>query len=217
MKYIIFFILIIYPLSVFSDTAINLPKPKYKSDVSIEETLSKRRSVRDFSQGELSLAEVSQLLWAAQGITDSKNRRTAPSAGALYPLKVYLVAGNVKSLTPAVYEYEPFRHQLVKIKEGDLRESLSKGALGQPWVKNAPINIVITAFYEITTRKYGERGTRYVHIEVGHVAQNILLQAVALELGAVSVGAFNDMEVKKILNLKENEQPLYIIPVGKKR
>lgn len=202
---------------LYAEIVIDLPKPKQKSNISLEETLSKRRSIREFSYDALTLNEVSQLLWSAQGITDSKNGRTAPSAGALYPIRVYLVAGKVKNLPTGVYRYEPLKHQLIRTREGDVRESLSEAALGQPWVKNGAVNFVITAVYEITTRKYGERGIRYVHMEAGHVAQNVLLQAVALELGAVPVGAFYDSEVKKVLNLKDNEQPLYIIPLGKKR
>lgn len=210
-------ILVFFSFDLYAETVINLPKPKTKTNISLEETLNKRRSIREYSSEALTLSEVSQLLWAAQGITDKRGKRTAPSAGALYPLSVYLVAGNVKNISSGIYKYEPQNHQLVKIKDGDIREALSKASLGQPWVKNAPVNIIITAIYEVTTRKYGERGIRYVHIEVGHVAQNVLLQAVSLDLGAVPVGAFNDEDVKKILNLREAEQPLYIIPVGRQK
>lgn len=212
-----FIVLLFFVFDIFAETIISLPKPKQKSHISLEETLSKRRSVREYSSEALTISEVSQLLWAAQGITDGRNGRTAPSAGALYPLFVYLVAGNVKNLGAGIYKYEPYKHQLLKIKDGDTRDSLAKASLGQPWVREAPVSMVITAIYEITTRKYGERGVRYVHIEVGHVAQNILLQATALDLGAVPVGAFNDPEIRKILNLKENENPLYIIPIGKRK
>lgn len=218
LKFIFIFLLTLsFTLSLKAEAFIELPKPRIKGNVSIEETLNKRRSVREYSQEALSLNEVSQILWSAQGITDQRGGRTSPSAGALYPLRVYLVSGNVKNLNSGIYLYEPKGHKLQKIKEGDFREDLSKASLGQPWVKNAPLNLVITAEYEITTRKYGERGIRYVHIEVGHVAQNVLLQAVALDLGAVPVGAFYDGAVKKILNLKEKENPLYIIPIGKRK
>ncbi len=214
---ILIFSIIFIVLSSFAETVIELPKPRQKSNISLEESLKERRSVREFSEQALTLNEVSQLLWAAQGITEPAGGRTAPSAGALYPLKIYLVAGVVKDLSAGVYRYETFKHQLIKIKEGDRRIPLSEAAIGQPWLKKAAVNFVITAVYEITTRKYGERGIRYVHIETGHIAQNLLLQAVALGLGAVPVGAFYDNEVKKVLDLKENEQPLYIIPVGRKR
>lgn len=195
---------------------VKLPEPRLKSQVSIEETLLNRRSVRDFGNQALTLQEVSQLLWAGQGITTGWGGRTAPSAGALYPLEVYLVVGNVENLLPGVYKYKPERHELVGIKGEDMRKELAGAALGQTWVKEAAIDIVITAVYERTTWKYGDRGVRYVHIETGHAAQNICLQATALNLGAVTVGAFHDDRVKNILGMPENETPLYVIPVGRK-
>lgn len=216
-KILSFIISVLLTCHLYAETAIDLPKPRQKSNISLEEALTKRRSIREFSSEALTLKELSQLLWAAQGVTEPSGGRTAPSAGALYPLRVYLVVGSVKNLTAGVYRYEPMKHQIIKVRDGDLRESLSEAALGQPWVKNAAVNFVIIAVYETTTKKYGERGVRYVHMEAGHVAQNILLQTVALELGAVPVGAFYDSEVKKVLGLKENEQPLYIIPVGKRK
>lgn len=213
---IIFLLTFIY-FNSYGKDFIKLPPPYYKGNVTLEETLKERRSVREFSSQPLNLQEISQLLWAMQGITNSLGGRTAPSAGALYPLEIYLVVGNVKDLPIGVYKYEPFKHRLIKIKEGDKREELSYAALGQPWVKKAAVDFVIAAVYERTTRKYGERGIRYVHIEVGHSAQNLLLQATALGIGAVTVGAFYDSEVKKVVGLKNEEQPLYIIPVGKKK
>ena len=175
-----------------------------------------RRSTREYTDGSLSLQEVSQLLWAAQGITDVRGFRTAPSAGALYPLEVYIVVGDVETLTKGVYQYRPQEHNLKKILHGDKREELSAAALGQESVKNAALNIVFTAFYERTTAKYGDRGVRYVHMEVGHSAQNVYLQATALDLGTVTIGAFFDEQVIEVLNLSEKEQPLYIMPIGKK-
>lgn len=195
---------------------IRLPEPSYWSDVSVEEALSKRRSIRDYTDEALTLQEVSQLLWAAQGITDPRGFRTAPSAGALYPLEVYVVVGDVENLAKSVYKYNPHEHELVKVVEGDKRADLAKAAVGQSWVEKAAIDIVITGVYERTTQKYGERGIRYVHIEVGHAAQNVCLQATAMGLGAVTVGAFYDDQVGKILNLLEGEQPLYIIPIGRR-
>ena len=134
---------------------------------------------------------------------------------ALYPLEIYLLCGNVKNIAAGVYKYNPFKHHILKIKEGDKREEISYASLGQPWVKNASVNFIIAAVYERTTRKYGEKGIRYVHIEVGHAAQNLLLQATALRIGAVPVGAFDENEVRKVIGLKNNEQPLYIISVGR--
>jgi len=196
--------------------AITLPEPKYDSDISIEESLLSRRSIRSFTDEALTLQEVSQLLWAAQGITDPLGRRTAPSAGALYPLEMYAVAGNVQDLSAGVYKYEPEKHQLVRVMAGDIRGELANAALGQGSVREGAVAFVITAVYERTTVKYGDRGIRYVHIEVGHAAENLCLQATAMDLGAVTVGAFIDEQVAEVLNLPEDEQPLYIIPVGRK-
>ena len=195
---------------------VKLPEPRYDSDVSLEQTLLQRRSIRDYTNESLSLQQVSQLLWAAQGITDPRVLRAAPSAGALYPLEVYVVAGNVQSLSPGVYRYEPGEHQLFKTIDGDELASLADAALGQGSIKEGAIDIVFTAIYERTTQKYGERGIRYVHMEAGHAAQNVYLQAVALNLGTVVIGAFHDDQVREILSLPQPEQPLYIMPVGKK-
>ena len=195
---------------------VKLREPRYDSDVSLEQTLLQRRSVRDYTNEPLSLQQVSQLLWAAQGITDLRGLRTAPSAGALYPLEIYLVVGDVENLARGVYHYQPVGHTLTKVLDGDLRAKLAAAALGQGCVKEGAINIVFTAVYERTTQKYGERGIRYVHMEVGHAAQNVYLQAVALNLGTVVIGAFHDDQVREILSLPQQEQPLYIMPVGRK-
>ena len=195
---------------------VKLPEPRYDSDVSVEQTLLQRRSVRDYTGEPLSLQQVSQLLWAAQGITDLRGLRTAPSAGALYPLEIYLVVGDVENLAGGVYHYQPVGHTLTRVLDGDLRAKLAAAALGQGCVKEGAINIVFTAVYERTTQRYGERGTRYVHMEVGHAAQNVYLQAVALHLGTVVIGAFHDDQVREILSLPQQEQPLYIMPVGRK-
>lgn len=200
-----------------SATTLKLPEPRLKSEVSLEETLLHRRSVREYANVPLTIEDISQLLWAAQGITTEWGGRTAPSAGALYPLEVYLVVGNVENLAPGVYKYKPERHELVKVRDGDVRGELAKAALGQTWVKEGAIDIVIAAVYERTTKKYGDRGVRYVHMEAGHAAQNIYLQAVALNLGMVTVGAFYDDHVKDIIGMPEDEVPLYVIPVGRKK
>ncbi|MGB2799363.1 MAG: SagB/ThcOx family dehydrogenase [Dehalococcoidia bacterium] len=195
---------------------VSLPEVRLTSDVSLEETLLYRRSIRDYTDEALSLAEVSQLLWAAQGITEAWGGRTAPSAGALYPLEVYLVVGDVEGLTPGVYQYRPDGHELVKVKDGDVRGELAEAALGQDSVRNGAIDIVIAAVYERTTVKYGERGIRYVHMEAGHAAQNVYLQANALDLGTVTIGAFYDDSVRDIVGMPGDVAPLYVIPVGKK-
>ncbi len=196
---------------------IKLPEPKYDSSTLIEKVLLNRRSVRSYKDEPLALKEVSRLLWAAQGITDPRGFRTAPSAGALYPLEVYVVIGNVNELLKGIYKYTPNTHELMRILKGDKRTELCRAALDQEPVKYAPIVIIFSAVYKRTTVKYGERGIRYVHIEVGHAAQNVFLQAISLNLGAVVIGAFYDEEVKKILNMPIKEQPLYIIPIGKKQ
>jgi SagB-type dehydrogenase family enzyme len=199
----------------FKLEAIKLPKPTYDSNTSVEEALLKRRSVRSYKDSSLTLAEVSQLFWAAQGVTSPRDLRTAPSAGALYPLEVYVVAGNVDDLPDGVYRYRPHMHELERVVEGDRRLELCNAALRQTSVRNAAAVIVLSAVYERTTVKYGDRGIRYVHIEAGHAAQNVFLQAVPLNIGTVVIGAFDDQSVKKVLNMSDKEQPLYIMPVGR--
>jgi SagB-type dehydrogenase family enzyme len=202
--------------STLPSPAINLPEPRLSGNMSLEETLARRRSIREYSQTPLKQEEVSQLLWAAQGITSASGGRTVPSAGALYPLEVYLIAGNVENLSPGIYKYQPQGHKLIWLRGQDVRGELCAAALGQAPVKNGAIDMVIAAVYERTTQRYGERGIRFTHIEAGHAAQNIVLQATALNLGAVPIGAFDDNRVEDILTLPENESPLYIIPVGNK-
>ncbi len=194
---------------------LKLPKPRYKSEVSVEEALLKRRSVRSYQKSPLTLEEVSQLLWAAYGVTADWGGKTCPSAGATYPLVIYLVAGEVKDLKPGVYQYLPEEHSLKLVLEKDVRKELTAAAWQQEYILKAPINIIITANYERTTSHYGERGIRYVHMEVGHCGQNIHLQCETMGLGTVVIGAFNDKEVKRILNIKEDV--LYIMPVGRKK
>ena len=194
---------------------ISLPAARLDSPVSLEGTLQTRRSIRDYADEPLSLEEVSQLLWAAQGITDPRGHRTAPSAGALYPLEVYLLAGNVDGLKTGLYKYIPDGHELLEISSQDQRPDLHLAALKQDPVNKAPVVIVLAAVYERTSTKYGARAPQYVHIEVGSAAQNIYLQATALDLGTVFIGAFYDELVKAALHLAENEEPLGIMPVGR--
>lgn len=186
-----------------------LPEPVLEGEVSVEEAIERRRSVRSFSPEEPGMEAAARLLWSAQGVTD-KNRglRASPSAGATYPLEVYLVNSN------GVYSYKPGEHALEPVKEGDVRRALSRAALGQRFVADAPLSIVITAVFSRTEARYGGRARRYVHIEAGHAAQNIHLQAVALGLGSVPVGAFSDSEVKSVLDIPGEHEPVYIIPVG---
>jgi SagB-type dehydrogenase family enzyme len=196
----------------------------------VEKTISQRRSVREYAEAELSLVEISQVLWAAQGFTQERKDpprmwnpkyewqgglRTAPSAGALYPLEVYVLAGKVEGLDKAVYKYQPKTHSLKKIMGGDKRSALSDAALKQSPIEKGAAVLVLTGVYERTSYKYGERAERYVHIEAGAVAENISLQSVALGLGTVLMGAFKDDEVKKALQLPDDERPLLILPLGK--
>jgi len=198
-----------------SPKIIKLPEPRHESEVSVEKALSERRSVRSYSEAPLTLNEISQLLWAAQGMTNSRGFRTAPSAGALYPLETYIAVGKADHLRSGIYKYKPREHELADIAEGDRRPELCRAAFGQSPVNNAPVVMVFCAVYERTTAKYGERGIRYVHTEVGHAAQNVCLQAVSSGLTTVVIGAFDDAQVKKVMNLKADEHPLYIIPMGK--
>jgi len=196
-------------------SGVSLPAPPVAGGMSLEEALAQRRSVREFAPGALTLAEVSRLAWAAQGATDSA-RRTAPSAGATYPLEVYLVVGEVKGLAAGVYRYRPGPHRLEAVADGDIRLPLAAAALDQQWMSRAALVVVIAAAFERTTARYGKRGERYVHMEAGHAAQNLLLEATALGLGATPVGAFDDAEVCRLLRLPDGEAPLYLIPVGHK-
>ena len=190
--------------------SINLPSPRLKGDMSLEEAIAKRRSIRSYSPTPLTLEEISQLLWAAQGITEpNRGLRTAPSAGATYPYEVYIVTNE------GVFHYIPKGHELEKIKDGNIREDLTAAAMGQASVRDAGAVFILSAIYERTAR-YGERAKLFVHLEGGHIAQNILLQAVALKLGSVPVGAFNPERVKEVTGIPEGEI-VYLIPVGHPR
>lgn len=204
------------PLTVVEkQSEIVLPAPHVTGDMSVEEALKKRRSVRDFQDTPLTLDQISQLLWAGQGITEGF-KRSAPSAGATYPLTLYVVVGDpgVEGLGAGIYEYVPTSNVLRLIKEGDYRDRLAVACLTQLFIEDAPVSIVIVAKYEKTTARYGERGIRYVHMEAGHVGENIYLQAEGLALGTVAVGAFIDQDVQQVLSIPEELTPLYVMPVG---
>lgn len=194
------------------ETKIALPLPDQVGRVTLEQTLARRRSVREFTGQALSEQELSQLLWAAQGVTHPDGLRAAPSAGALYPLELYVATA------AAFYHYAPGVHRLDLHSDGDLRPALCRASWEQQFVREAPAVFVIAAVYERTERKYGrQRGPRYVHMDAGHAAENVLLQAVALGLGAVAVAAFRDDQVQQVLSLPREQQPLYLIPVGHPR
>jgi SagB-type dehydrogenase family enzyme len=193
-----------------SGESIKLPPPRYESEVSVEKALLERRSIRSFKEEPLTLNNLSQILWAAQGITEPKRGlRTAPSPRALYLLEIYVLPGNVTNLPMGMYKYQPQGHELAKIADEDKKAELFK-AVGQASIKNAPAVLVFSGLSE-KTQKPG-----WMYIEAGHAAQNVYLQAVSLKMGGVVIGGFKDEDVRKVLNLSEKEQPLYIMPIGKK-
>lgn len=199
----------------YEGEVIKLPEPKLKGEMSVEEAIAKRRSIRTYKKEPITLEELSQLLWASQGITEEKRKfRSAPSAGATYPFEIYVVVGNVEGLKAGIYHYNPFEHTITLVKGGDFRKALQKAALDQEWVGKAAVDMVLVAFYERTTNYYGERGYRYVHMEAGHIGENIYLEATALGLGTVAVGAFQDDQVAEVIGT--DGAPLYIFPVGRK-
>ena len=198
-----------------SQEIIRLPEPRHDGAVSVEHALLNRRSVRNYKNKPLTLAEISQLVWAAQGITNHRGYRTAPSAGALYPLELYIAAGNVDDLTAGIYKYLFHDHALVQTVAGDKRTELSHAALSQGSIARAPAVLLFCAVYSRITGKYGNRGIQYTFMEIGHAAQNVCLQAVAMGMGTVVIGAFRDNEVKLIANLTPDEEPTYLIPVGR--
>jgi len=186
---------------------IKLPEPVF-TNRSIETCIQARRSIRSFQDYDLTLQEISNILWAAQGITDTVNNfRTVPSAGATYPLEILIAKKD------GLFQYIPQSHSLKKLAHTDLRVDIAKAALAQMFIGNAGIVVIIAAAFERTTWRYGQRGERYVNNEVGHCAQNIHLEAVALDLGSVPIGAFDDDQIRNILLF--DAEPLYIIPVGK--
>lgn len=196
--------------------AVALEPPDQEGRLTLEATLARRRSVRDFAPGSLTLPELSQLLWAGQGITSQAGYRTAPSAGALYPLELYVAVGEVGSLAAGVYRYRPSRHALDPVASGDRRTRLSRAALSQTWIEDSAAALAIAAIPHRTTSKYGERGMRYVFIEAGHAAQNICLQAVSLNLAVTPVGAFRDDDVRRVLDMDPEALPICLLPVGRK-
>jgi len=186
--------------------------------MSLAEAIARRKSIRDFTPEPITQSELSEILWAAQGITDkSWGCRTVPSAGATYPLEFFVVCGGsgIKEIDDGIYHYKIDSHSLTLFHKGDARLELARAALTQEFIYEAPVDIVICAEYERTLRRYSARGERYVHMEVGHAGQNIYLQATALGLATVAIGAFHDEQVRKILRLDKQTEPLYIMPVGR--
>ncbi|MBD3390144.1 SagB/ThcOx family dehydrogenase [Candidatus Micrarchaeota archaeon] len=197
-----------------AQSEIILPEPDY-SGIGVEKAIGKRRSVREYSVENITLEELSMLLWAGQGTTSEWGGRAAPSAGALYPIELYVVPNRVEGVYCGIYKYLPGEHKLVLVQEGDFREKVAGAALGQECVWNAAAVIVMTSVQERTAVKYGERSELYIAMEAGHISENILLEAVSLGLGAVPVGGFSTEEIDGILGVEEGESSLYIAVVGK--
>ena len=191
---------------------VSLPNPLKDGKTSLEAAFQRRRTVREFSDEPLAMEVISQLLWSAQGLTHDGYRRTAPSAGATYPLEMYLVNGD------GIFQYVTSDHTLLLTIEGDRRRDLHDASLEQEFILEAPATLVFTAVFARTEQRYGStRSPRYIHMEVGHAAQNVLLQAAALNLGAVPIGAFEDERVSQVMNLPADHVPLYMISIGHPR
>ena len=199
------------------EAVMKLPQPKTKGTVSVEQAIKQRRTVRAFMPRALDLNQLSQLLWAAHGITENTGfKRAAPSAGALYPMDIYVVVGqnSVAQIEAGIYHYEPKGHLLSLVEKSDFRNAIVRASLSQAWMAKAPISFIITAEYKRVTVKYGKRGVRYAMIEAGHIGQNLFLQAGALGFKAGIVGAFHDKELIDVMNIPPSHEPLLIMPVG---
>lgn len=208
-------ILLIVLLALFLSAQESLIKlPVHQKDLALSKLLEGRESIRKFADRSISLQELSSILWAGQGMKESSKKRTTPSAGALYPIELFVIAGNIAGLKAGVYHYENSSHSLKLIVAEDKRkELLNKGALRQEWVSTAPAILVITFVKSRTSEKYGERAMRYIEIETGSSMQNIYLMAQSIGLGTCAVGAFDDAKVKSIIGLKEEEVAL-LMPIG---
>ncbi|MEM4312333.1 MAG: SagB/ThcOx family dehydrogenase [Nitrososphaerales archaeon] len=198
---------------------IKLPSPRLKGNVSLEEAIYHRRSRREYLEKPLRIEDISQLLWSAQGITEPKlwvGLRSAPSAGGLYPLELYVAVKEkgVDGLKAGVYHYDPYSHTITLKVEGDISKPLMASCVDQEWVGRAPINLIFTAIFERTSIKYGKRALQYVYQESGHAAQNVYLQAEVLGLGGTVIGAFIESEIQNLLSLPSNEIPVYVMPIG---
>ncbi len=190
---------------------ITLPEPALQGSLTLEETLQQRRSIREYTEEAISIEDISQILWAAQGTTNQE-KRTAPSAGATYPIEIYIAVNKAEELEPGIYYYNNYKHHLKKVSKGKPWEKLSNAALNQEPIKNATANIILTAEFERTTERYWSRGYQYVYMEAGHISQNIYLQAESLNIGTVAIGAFEEEDIKDILWVDDYE-PVYIMPI----
>ncbi|MEF8943744.1 MAG: SagB/ThcOx family dehydrogenase [Desulfohalobiaceae bacterium] len=203
------------PNRAAAEEGVGLPDIETGEPGSLSDLLYKRRSVRRFGSGQIQLDEAARLLFAAQGITRKDRFRTVPSAGALYPLEIYLAAGEVAGLSPGVYRYRPQEHDLVRVQEGDKREAIARAAVGQMWISKAQAVLVVGAVFERTTSKYSNHGRQYVHMEAGCAAQSISLQAADLGLGTTVVGAFRGERIVRLIGAGDDVTPLLLMPVGR--
>ncbi|UCD83760.1 MAG: SagB/ThcOx family dehydrogenase [Deltaproteobacteria bacterium] len=216
-SFVIFTLIVLGANQCSSKDVIQLPVPTGKGKVSVEEAIKNRRTIRSFASRAIKLVDLSQILWAAQGITGEGGlKRAAPSAGALYPLDLYIILGEkgVEGLKSGIYHYFPSQNSIERLTDKGLKVELAQAALGQMWIAEAPVVIVITAEYERVTGKYGPRGVRYAHMEAGHVGENIFIQAVALDLAAGIVGAFENSKIIKLMGIPASHDPLLIMPLG---
>jgi SagB-type dehydrogenase family enzyme len=196
---------------------IELPGPVLKGMLSVEEAIGRRRSRRSFSEAPLTLEQLGQLLWAAQGVTgETPRHRAAPSAGATCPMEIFVATGaaTVGQLQAGVYHYLPARHALEQTHDADIRERVAEAALGQDFLEAAPASVLMAADHERTGRRYGERARRYVAMEAGHISQNVYLQAEAIGLATVAVGAFHDRALASAFQLPRPLEALYLMAVG---
>ena len=195
---------------------IELPEPAQTGAVSLEETLARRRSLRAFAPDPIPLQSIGQLAWSAQGVTEAATGyRTAPSAGGTLPVEVDLLLHGVPGLEDAVYRYHPAEHALRRRLAGDRRVAVTETTLNQEFVRDAPVVVALSAVAARITPRFGALSDRLIDMEVGHVAQNVSLQAVALGLGTVVVVAFREADLVAALELAEGERPIYLMPVGR--
>lgn len=200
--------------SVGPPAAVPLPKPTIRAGATLERALATRRARRTFADQPVALGQLAQLLWAAQGVTGDYDLRTAPSAGALHPLRLYVIAARVDGLAPGVYRYRAATHDLEPVAAGDFRAEVTAATSSQECLGEGALDLVIAADPRPTTAKYGDRGLRYLYMEAGHASQNVYLQATALGLATTSVGAFDDAAMARVAHLRSDEIPVYAMPVG---
>ena len=203
-------------MTVVQQETVALPAPQRKGTMSLEESIAARRSRRAYASHPVTLAELGQLLWAAQGITGPEGQRTAPSAGALYPLELYVSASKVEGLAPGIYKYDPEHHDLTLHVAGDRRRELTAAAKDQDCMRFSACAILFAADYERTASKYAERAIRFVCLEVGHASENVYLQATALGLGTCAIGAFEPAELRREVQLPKEEEPVSMLTIGRR-